>query len=102
MARPAKKEAPQADSVGEEPKSPKRTKVMQTDVPAYSLDEALQIARAVLDNYAFKPTRPLDVAVAMGVAPSASPFRMLTGASIAYGLTEGGWNAAIITPLPLA
>jgi hypothetical protein len=27
---------------------------------------------------------------------------MLAGASIAYGFTEGGWNASLITVRPLA
>jgi predicted nucleotide-binding protein len=102
MARQAKQTAPMAEPALETKDSPKRAKVMQTDVPAYPLDEALQVARTILDNYAFKPTRPLDVAAAMGLAPTGTGFRMLTGASMAYGFTDGGWNAATITPQPLA
>lgn len=34
--------------------------------------------------------------------PSSSSFRMLTGAAIAYGLTDGGYNAELISITPLA
>lgn len=76
-------------------------RVSQTDVPAYSLEHALRVPTAIAENYASKPTRPLDVAAAMNLAPTSSSFRMLAGASIAYGLTEGGCNASeiLITPL---
>jgi len=74
----------------------------QSDVPAYNLDDALRIARAIADNYALDDTPPLKVAKALDMAPNSSTFRMLTGASIAYGLTEGGAQADNITLLPLA
>src|SRR4051812_16357821 len=90
MARQATKVAPEADPVVEAQSATKRTKVMQTDVPAYSLDDALRVAQAISENYAFKPTAPLEVAAALNLTPSSSLFRMLTGASIAYGLTDGG------------
>lgn len=63
---------------------------------------ALRIARAIGDNYAFRPSRPLDVAAALSVQPSSGPFRMLAGASASYGLTAGGYNAASISVTPLA
>lgn len=37
----------------------------------------------------------------MNVSPTSSAFKMLCGASIAYGLTEGGYNAAEISLTPL-
>lgn len=80
----------------------KRTRLLQSDVPYYSLDEALRIPRAIADNYAYRPTRPLDVAVAMGVQPTSGPFRALAGTAIAYGLTDGGPNAPFISVTPLA
>lgn len=75
----------------------KRTYVSQTDVPRHSLDEALRVARALADEYGKTPTRPLDVAKAMNLTPTAGPFKTMTGASIAYGLTEGGSGADKIT-----
>src|SRR6185437_14098565 len=71
----------------------RRSRVSQSDVPAYSLDQALRIAEAIAENYASKPTAPLDVAAALTLSPASSQFRMMCGASIAYGLTEGGYNS---------
>ncbi len=48
----------------------KRTRISQADVPAYSLDDALRVASAIADNYASKPVKPLEVAVAMNLAPN--------------------------------
>jgi hypothetical protein len=79
-----------------------RAYLSQSDVPVYSLEKALKIPKAITDNYGKGPTKPLDVAKALDVAPQNTDFKMLTGASIAYGLTEGGWNAAQIALTPLA
>ena len=84
-------------------KNDQRTRLNQSDIPAYSLEKALDVARAIGDNYAFKPATPLDVASALGLIPTTGGFRMLTGASVAYGLTSGGYaaNEISITPLGL-
>lgn len=66
--------------------------VSQSDVPACSLNKALIIAQALNDSYAKHPTKPFLVAQALGLSTS-SYFRLLTGASMAYGLTFGGYNA---------
>ncbi len=79
----------QGDTSGEASKS----RISQSDVPAYSLEQALRIAKAIGDNYAFKPTKPLSVAAALDMSPSSGGFRGMTGAAIAYGLTSGGYNA---------
>jgi predicted nucleotide-binding protein len=79
-----------------------RKYVSQADVPTSSLERALRIPRAIADNYGYKPTSPLQVAVALNVQPSSSNFRMMTGAAIAYGLTSGGSNADTISITPLA
>jgi hypothetical protein len=71
------------------------------DVPARGLDQALRIPQALADNYAKNPTKPLRVAEAVGMQPLSSAFRMLCGASIAYGLTEGGYNSEAIALTPL-
>ncbi len=86
---PAKAKAAKSDSATKGRKS----YVSQADVPRYPVNEALRVARAIADEYGKQPTRPLDVAAAMGLAPAAAWFKMLTGASIAYGLTEGGAQA---------
>jgi hypothetical protein len=99
MAKPTPKpaKAPAA------PKNKKeRTYLSQSDVPSYSIVDALRVPQAIRDNYGNGPAKPLEVAKAMDMSPQSGPFKMLTGASIAYGLTEGGWNAAQIALTPLA
>jgi len=70
----------------------KRQYLSQTDVPSLSLDQALRVARA-FDECGGRPARPLDIARALKVQPTSGPFKTLCGAAIAYGLTEGGYNA---------
>lgn len=65
-------------------------------MPSISLESALRVPRALADNYASEPTRPLDVASAIDMTPSSGPFRGLCGAAVGYGLTDGGPNAAQI------
>ena len=82
-------------------KSKKRSYLSQSDVPATGLDQALRICRTLAENYASEPTPPLQVAAALNLAPTSRLFRNLCGASIAYGLTEGGYNAEVISMLSL-
>ena len=79
-----------------------RSYMSQEDIPAYDLDEALLVAKALLQEYGGHAAAPLDVAAAMDLTPTSGKFRMLCGASIAYGLTTGGYNAAQIAPTNLA
>jgi len=79
----------------------KRKYLSQTDVPAYSLSKAIKVAQAIADNYGKSPTRPLAVAQALNQQPTSGGFRMLAGASWAYGLTDGGYNAEVIAITPL-
>lgn len=86
------------------PESPgqKRSYLKQADVPAASLDEALRIPQAILDHYAGRPTSPLHVAKALNIDPMGSQLRVLSGAGIAFGLIEGGAQAAAIGITDLA
>jgi predicted nucleotide-binding protein len=79
-----------------------RSYMSQEEIPAYELDEALLVAKALLHQYGGHPTTPLDTAAAMDLSPQSGKFRMLCGASIAYGLTSGGYNAAQISVSDLA
>lgn len=65
----------------------------QTDFPRVTLKDSLVIARALVDNFAAKSATPLDIAGAINRSPTSSDWRYLTGASVAYGLTIGGYNA---------
>lgn len=98
----ASRKKPQADDVTDnDTGSAKKKYISQADVPAYSLDEALRVPQAIADNYGKNPTKPLRVAQAMNLSPGSSTFRMMCGAAIAYGLTEGGYNADQIAITPL-
>jgi hypothetical protein len=71
----------------------KRIRLSQTDVPAIELERSLRLASVIWDQFAGRGARPLQVAEALDIKPSSGGWRELTGASIAYGLTEGGYNA---------
>ena len=97
MAKPNPKPAKPAGPLKKE-----RKYLSQADVPSCSVDKALAIAQAIVNNYGNGPAKPLEVAKVLEVTPQSSGFRMLTGASIAYGLTDGGWNANQISLTPLS
>lgn len=78
-----------------------KSRLSQTDVPSFSLDQALRVPRAIAENYAFKATKPMNVAAAMNMTPSSGQFRARCGAAIAYGLTSGGYNAPEIKIEPV-
>lgn len=73
--------------------APKRPYYKQSDFPLTSLQQAQKIASAIVDNFAADGGSPPDVALALGISPTSSAWPALTGAAIAYGLIEGGWNA---------
>jgi predicted nucleotide-binding protein len=75
----------------------KRSYLSQTDVPGSSLENALRVPRAIAEHYAGGPVTPLQLAAALEMSPNAGPFRTLCGTSIAYGLTDGGYNAQQIS-----
>lgn len=72
---------------------PKRGRLAQADVPSVTLLQALRIPNALRDAYAKQPATPLQVARALEMTHTAGPFRGLTGAAVAYGLTEGAAQA---------
>lgn len=90
----AKSTTQQSEKAKEEPK---RSRVKQADVPKHSLREALSLAQAITDNFASHPTAPHQVAMAMGISPTSSGWRTLTGAASAYGLTIGGYGSEKIS-----
>lgn len=73
---------------------PKRTRVNQTDFSRESLTKTLSIAEAIWENFAGKDAPPHEIALALEFSPTSGSWRSLCGSSIAYGLTEGGYNAA--------
>lgn len=93
--------AQRKDSVPASKPRARRSRLLQEDVPGFTLEQALRVARAISENYAHKPTRPLNVAHAMGMTPTSGPFRGITGAAVAYGLTTGAAQAPEIGLTPL-
>ena len=79
----------------------RKTRVSQNSFPLFGIEEAVRIPKAIKDNYAGQATSPLLVAAACGISPTSSNWRYLTGAAVAYGLTEGGYNAQEISLTPL-
>jgi predicted nucleotide-binding protein len=77
-------------------KTEKRTKLSQTDLPLHDLESSLKIAKCLWDNFAGKEERPLQIAAALNISPASSGWRTLTGSAIAYGITDGGYNAEVI------
>lgn len=71
----------------------RRKKLMQSDVPAYTARDALRVAEALRDQYGKRAASPLMVAKALDMSPTSSAFRMITGASVAYGLTDAAAQA---------
>jgi predicted nucleotide-binding protein len=71
-------------------------------VPSASLEEALRIPQAIVDHYAGRPTPPIHVAKALNMAPNGSQIQVLSGASIAFGLIEGGAQSTSISVTDLA
>ncbi|MDQ7733110.1 nucleotide-binding protein [Halomonas sp. SpR1] len=77
----------------DEESKPKRARISQSDFPRESLARALSIAQAIWDNFAGKDAPPHEIALALDLSPTSGGWRNMCGTSIAYGLTEGGYNA---------
>jgi len=75
----------------------KRAYISQAKIPLLSLSETIRLAQSLYDDFAGKPTAPHQLAISVDVSPTSSNWRDLCGASIAYGLTEGGYNAQTIS-----
>lgn len=74
-----------------------RAKLSQKEFPRETLAKALVIGEAIWENFAGKGAAPHEIALALELSPTSGGWRSLCGTSIAYGLTEGGYNANEIT-----
>ncbi len=81
------KKAPPSGSVV--PK-PKRLQIAQADLPTFGIAKCLIIPQALWDYHGGRNAVPLRLATSLNISPQSSNWRYLTGASIAYGLTDGG------------
>jgi len=84
-------------AIPRESSSRKRSYVKQTDIPSQSINTAIKLAKALFENFASKPTPPHQIASALDLSPTGILFRCLCGASIGYGLTDGGSSATLIS-----
>lgn len=80
----------------------KRAYLSQSDVPNNGLSQALRIPKSIFENYGGHASTPLEVAEGIDMTPTSGGFRNLCGASLAFGLTEGGYNAVEISVTSLA
>jgi predicted nucleotide-binding protein len=78
-------------------KPPKRSYIKQSDMPRLPLSETIRLAQSLFDEFAGKSAQPHQLAMSVDVSPTSSNWDSLTGAAIAYGLTEGGSRAERIT-----
>lgn len=105
MKRNTEREAQVAKSQAKVKTSPKQAqqgvRLTQQEMPIFDLEEATRLAQALSDEFAGKSASPPDLALSLGISPTSSNWRSLTGSASAYGLTSGGWNAALITLTPL-
>jgi predicted nucleotide-binding protein len=76
---------------------PPRNKVSQSEFPNNSLESAIRVARGLWDQFAGKSAAPHNLAMAIDLSPTSSGWRYLCGSAIAYGLTDGGYNANLIS-----
>lgn len=65
--------------------------------PADTLEKALGVARAIQESNNGRPYKRVLLAQAMSLSQVSSSFRQLLRSSRAYGLTEGGENADVIS-----
>ena len=55
------------------------------------------MAEALRDVWSKKSATPLELAASLSETPTGGQFPMLTGAALAYGLTEGDAQSSQIT-----
>ena len=95
----ARKTIPESKTKGKS--AEKRVYFKQADFPMLSLQQAQRIASGLVDNFGGREGSPPDIALAIGVSPTSSAWHPLAGSAVAYGITEGGVNANVISLTPL-
>jgi predicted nucleotide-binding protein len=81
-----------------EPQRPKP----KSDYPKHTLEEALAVAQALAEKHGGQPLPPTDTAIALGISPGSSDFRVLLSSSFKYGLTTGSYNQEKVSLTDLA
>lgn len=65
---------------------------IKSDFPKHTLEEALVVPKAIEDTNGGRPLPPTDVAIALGVSPGGSDFRIKLSSSLKYGATSGSYK----------
>ena len=73
---------------------------VRSDFPKNTLDEALRVARALYEANGGQPLPPTETAIALGMSPGSSDFRVILSSSIKYGLTRGSFNSERVSMEP--
>lgn len=101
MSKKASSQTTASANKAEKSEERKRAYLSQTEVPSYSLEQALRVPKAIAEHLGYKTSKPLQVAKAMGMQPNSGQFRGRCGAAVAYGLTKGSYSAPEISIEPL-
>jgi predicted nucleotide-binding protein len=75
---------------------------IKSDFPKHSLEEAMRVPRALYEANGGQPLPPTETAIALGMSPGSSDFRVLLSSSIKYGLSKGSFNSERVSMEPLA
>lgn len=75
----------------------KSIRVSQAEMPRATLIDVVKLAEALRDNFAGKDATPIDLAKSLNRSPGSSTWRFLTGAAVAYGLTDAAYGADSIS-----
>lgn len=75
----------------------KTNRMSQGEMPRATLKEAMVLSKALVDEFAGEGATPIDLAEAVKRSPSSSAWRFLTGAAVAYGLIDSGYNSRTIS-----
>lgn len=70
----------------------KQVRISQSDIPKYSFRECIKLVTKLYEELNGTAS-PHQLAIALSISPTSSAWQYITGASVAYGLTVGGYNA---------
>ncbi|SRR6266487_2379177 len=66
---------------------------IKSEFPKHTLEQALGVAQALYEKNGGQPMPPTDTAIAMGISPGSSSYRVILASSLKYGLTSGSYKA---------
>ena len=84
-----------------EKESSGRIKIPARPFPKHTLQEAIEVAKAIQEGNAGKLWKSIFLAKALDISPTSTNFRDYTSSAYKYGLVTGTWNAPNIGLTPL-